>query len=37
MAGAELWSVRDRTVLITGATSGIGYETGRAMARHRGP
>jgi NAD(P)-dependent dehydrogenase (short-subunit alcohol dehydrogenase family) len=30
--GAEHWSVRGRTVLVTGGTGGIGYHTARVLA-----
>ena len=28
------WDMRGRTVLISGGTGGIGFETARALARH---
>ena len=29
---SEDWSVRDRTVLVTGGTGGIGFQTARVLA-----
>jgi NAD(P)-dependent dehydrogenase (short-subunit alcohol dehydrogenase family) len=28
------WDMRGRTVLVSGGTGGIGFETARALARH---
>jgi len=33
MTDSEQWSLRRRTVLVTGGTGGIGYQTARALAR----